>query len=157
MREKYFRYLWITREWFPSDQYYSYSHSQVLEFKNYSYSYSYNSWLRKSIPIPILGENNYSLITVTKLHQKFILRLNSKFCIFLAYSGPLKYSRAKNPSVFFWPSKLQLILSLYYAINLYIIDYTSWWNQETYKAKKRNELLKKYKKCISKWDLKLQT
>ena len=34
------RYLWIIRKYFPSDKYYSYSYSQVLEFTNYSYSYA---------------------------------------------------------------------------------------------------------------------
>ena len=62
-RKKYFRYLRIICKYFPSDWYYSYSYLQVLKFKNYSYSYSYRSWLRKSIPIPICGKNNYSLIT----------------------------------------------------------------------------------------------
>ena len=59
----YFRYSWITREYFPSDEYYSYSYSQVLKFTNYSYSYLYKSCLRESIPIPICGKNNYLLIT----------------------------------------------------------------------------------------------
>ena len=63
MREKIIRYSWIIREYFPSDEYYSYSYSQVLGFTNYSYSYSYRSWLCESIPIPIRGKNNYSLIT----------------------------------------------------------------------------------------------
>ena len=44
-------------------EYYSYSYLQVLEFTNYSYSYLYRIWLRESIPIPIRGKNNYSLIT----------------------------------------------------------------------------------------------
>ena len=51
----------------PTDEYYSYSYSQVLEFTNYSYSYSYRNWLCESIPIPIRGKNNYSLITESNL------------------------------------------------------------------------------------------
>ena len=40
LREKIcFRYFWIICECTPSDKYYSYSYSQVLEFTNYSYSY----------------------------------------------------------------------------------------------------------------------
>ena len=54
--------MWINREYLPSDKYYSYSYSQVLEFMNNSYFYSYRSWLCKSIPIPIRGKNAYSLI-----------------------------------------------------------------------------------------------
>ena len=66
LREKVdIRSLWIICEYFPSDKYYSYSYSQVLEFTNYSYSYSYRSWLRQSILIPIRGKNYYSLITAT--------------------------------------------------------------------------------------------
>ena len=57
------RYSWIICEFLPSDKYYSYSYSQVLEFTNYSYSYLYRIWLRKSIPIPIRRKNYYSLIT----------------------------------------------------------------------------------------------
>ena len=57
------RYLWIIHKYFPSDKYYSYSYSQVMEFTNYSYSYSYRSWLRESFPIPIRGKSYYSLIT----------------------------------------------------------------------------------------------
>ena len=68
MREKiYFRYLWIIHKFFPSDKYFYsilYFNSQVLEFTNYSYSYLFRSLLRKSIPIPIHGKNNYLLITV---------------------------------------------------------------------------------------------
>ena len=56
-------YSWIIREYFPSDEYYSYSYSHVSEFTNYSYSYSYKSWLHKSIPIPICGKNYYLLNT----------------------------------------------------------------------------------------------
>ena len=68
MLEKiYFRYLWIIREYFPSDKYCSYSYLQVLVFTNYSYSYSYRSWLPESIPILIRGKNNYSLITEASL------------------------------------------------------------------------------------------
>ena len=59
----YFRYLWINRKYFPNEKYYSYSYSKVLGFTNFSYSYSYRSWLHESIPIPICGKNNYSLIT----------------------------------------------------------------------------------------------
>ena len=33
------RYLWSIHEYFLSDEYYSYSYSQVLELTNYSYSY----------------------------------------------------------------------------------------------------------------------
>ena len=58
-----FRYPWIIREYFPADEYYSYSYSHVFEFTNYSYSYLYRSWLRESIPNPICRKNSYLLIT----------------------------------------------------------------------------------------------
>ena len=57
IKKIYFMYLWIIYEFFPSEKFYSYSYLHILEFTNYSYSYSYRSWLHKSIPIPIRGEN----------------------------------------------------------------------------------------------------
>ena len=63
--------MWIICKYFPSDEHYSYTYSQLLEFKNYSYSYLYRSWLRESIPIPIRRKNNYSLITV--LHFSYCI------------------------------------------------------------------------------------
>ena len=60
-------------KYLPSDEYYFYSYSQVLEFTKYSYSYSYRSWIRKSIPIPICRKNYYSLITVLSGNQSKLL------------------------------------------------------------------------------------
>ena len=38
-KNNYSSYSWIVCKYFPSDKYYFYSYSQVLEFTNYSYSY----------------------------------------------------------------------------------------------------------------------
>ena len=51
----------------------------VLEFINYSYSFSYRSWIRKSIPIPICGENYNSLITAA---LKMFLYWAAPFIVF---------------------------------------------------------------------------
>ena len=74
IRWKYFRYWWVVREYFPSDKYYYYSYSQVLEFTNYSYSYLYRSWLRESIPIPIRGKKTicWSLLLMNGLRYNFL-------------------------------------------------------------------------------------
>ena len=77
----YFRYLWIICDYFPSDKYHSYSYSQVLEFTNWSYSSSYRSWLRKSIPIPIIGKNNYSLIIVTEEAWMVVFLIATLWCL----------------------------------------------------------------------------
>ena len=91
-KKKDIRYSWIIREYFPSDEYYSYSYLQVLEFTNYSYSYSYRSWLRKTIPIPIRGKNYYLLITagavkkVTFLQKVDRISFEWKSMFFFAFS-----------------------------------------------------------------------
>ena len=60
-----------------------------LEFTNYSYSYLYKIWLRVSIPLPIRGKNNYSLITglvqnrTFKQSQRAIQRLNIGSSVFI--------------------------------------------------------------------------
>ena len=58
-------YLWTICEYFPSENYYSYSYLHVVKFTNYSYSYLLSSWPRKFIPIR--GESNYSVNIDPKL------------------------------------------------------------------------------------------
>ena len=71
------RYFRIICEYFPSDEYYSYSYLQIFEFTNYSYSYSSRGWLRKSIPIPIRGKNYFSLIT-EQINQFILISWNQE-------------------------------------------------------------------------------
>ena len=65
-----------------------------LEFTNYSYSSLYITWLRKYIPIPIHGKNNYLLITglvqnrTFKQSQKATQRLKyGLFCFYSVIAG----------------------------------------------------------------------